>query len=32
VSLEATLATALTEGPYTQAGDLRLIAKLLARF
>ena len=32
VSLEATLGAALTDGPRTQAGDIRLVARILARF
>ena len=32
VSLEATLGAALTDGPRTQAGDIRLVARVLARF
>ena len=32
VSVEATLGAALTDGPRTQAGDIRLVAKILARF
>ena len=32
VSLEATLGAALTDGPRTQAGDIRVVARILARF
>ena len=32
LSLEATLGAALTDGPRTQAGDIRLVARILARF
>jgi hemolysin activation/secretion protein len=32
LSLEATLGAALTDGPRTQAGDIRVVARILARF
>lgn len=32
VSVEATLGAALTDGPRTQAGDIRVVARILARF
>jgi hemolysin activation/secretion protein len=32
LSVEATLGAALTDGPRTQAGDFRLVARILARF
>jgi hemolysin activation/secretion protein len=32
VTVEATLGAALTDGPRTQAGDVRLVARILARF